>query len=200
MPIAAENPLGLRIPERSPESGEGMFRPKEIELWLQRLPVASGTQMASKLFRAIQEMNRTQIPPHNRIQIAESFTQPLKRAISTQVGIQSPGNPSDYGLAAIRWMQNDTQQGLQIGLQLLAPRVLPVSATLTERDRRTPVQCLLVPELKSADRPASLVTLAMPFKVKANVQIRHSGMEQSVRLVRLLESTGVFSQFQIEYG
>ncbi len=119
--------------------------------------------------------------------------------IGELVGIQSPNNPSNYGLTAVRWMRNDPDLGLLVGVQLIAPNAFAVSAIESDRRRRTPTKCLLVPELKSAERPASLITPIMPFKVGERLHIRHGDTEQGVRLIKLLEFTGAFAQFQFEY-
>jgi hypothetical protein len=119
--------------------------------------------------------------------------------IGELVGIQSSGGSNSYGLAVVRWMQNTPETGLQIGMQLLASNAYAVSVTEAERRRRTPAHCLLVPELKSADRPASLVMPTLGFTVGMSLDVRHGDTEQRVRLVRLLEATGAFAQFQFQY-
>ncbi len=119
--------------------------------------------------------------------------------IGELVGIQAPNNPTNYGLTVVRWMRNEPDAGLLVGLQQIAPNAFAVTAIESDRRRRTPTKCLLVPELKSAGRPASLITPTMPFKVGEHLQIRHGDTEQGVRLIRLLEFTGAFAQFQFEY-
>jgi len=119
--------------------------------------------------------------------------------IGELVGIQAPNNPANYGLTIVRWIRNETEQGLLVGLQQIAPNAFAVSALESDRRRRTPSKCLLVPELKSADRPASLIAPIMPFKVGERLTIRHGDTEQGVRLIRLMELTGAFAQFQFEY-
>ena len=84
MPISADNPLGLRIPEQSLPDVDSMVQPRDFEAWIQRLPTASGSQMAKRLLKAIQGINRTRIPPRDRIRIAELFTQPIAYATSSQ--------------------------------------------------------------------------------------------------------------------
>jgi len=115
------------------------------------------------------------------------------------LGIQAPGDPTAYGLAVARWMRNEPGDRLELGLQLMAQRIFAVKATLEDRDQGTPEPCLLLPELKRAHRPASLVLSTQPFKVGDNLQVRQEEREYRVRLVRLVESTGAFAQFQFQY-
>jgi hypothetical protein len=107
--------------------------------------------------------------------------------------------PANYGLAVARWMINEPSQGLELGLQLIASNVFAVTVTTAERRRGTPTQCLLVPELKSAHRPTSLVTPVLPFRVGLNLHIRHGETKWRVHVVRLLESTGSLAQYKLEY-
>jgi hypothetical protein len=119
--------------------------------------------------------------------------------IGELIGIQAPSNPNSYGLAVARWMRREASSGLQLGVQLIAPSTYAITATSTERRQRTPIACLLAPELKNANRPASLVAPAMSLQVGMGLQIRHQDTEQRIKLTRLIESTGAFSQFQFDY-
>lgn len=117
--------------------------------------------------------------------------------IGELVGIQARDNPADYALAVVRWMTNEPGRGLELGLQLIAPHVFAVTVTPAGRCPRT--RCLLVPEVISAHRPASLVAPVLRFKVGLSLRVRQGERERKVRLVRLLESTGAFAQYQFEY-
>ena len=46
--------------------------------------------------------------------------------------------PANYGLAVARWMINEPRQGLELGLQLIAPNVFAVTVPTAERRRRSP--------------------------------------------------------------
>ncbi len=83
MAIAAKNPLGLRIPAPAEAKGKLLDQPKKVEAWIEHLPMASGTEMAKQLFRAIQDINRARIDPATRILIAELLTPSIEYAIST---------------------------------------------------------------------------------------------------------------------
>ena len=113
--------------------------------------------------------------------------------------IQVRDNPADYGLAVARWIVNAPSKRLNVGLKLIAPHVFSVTAPTSERHRRTSTGCLLVPELKSAHRPASLVAPVSLFRADMEMHIRHGKRGQRVLLLLLLESTGAFARFQFEY-
>jgi len=83
MPIAADNPLGLRLPQQSPPTREIMTRPKDMEAWIAQLPVASATETARQLLRTLQGLNRTLLPPLSRFQLAELLAKPIGYVIGT---------------------------------------------------------------------------------------------------------------------
>jgi hypothetical protein len=118
--------------------------------------------------------------------------------IGELIGIHAPGSLNSYGLAVARWMRQDSA-GLSLGLQLIAPEAFAVTASQSDRRQRALTQCLLVPELKNAHRPASLVAPAMSFEVGMSVQIRYEETTQIIKLIGLVESSGAFSQFQFKY-
>jgi len=119
--------------------------------------------------------------------------------IGELIGIQCPDDPAVYSLNVIRWMRSQPNEGLLVGLQLLAPRAHAVLAEDVDAPDPTSSKCLLVPEHKSAGRPASLFTPVLPFTVESRLRIRQEHEKRTIRLVRLLESSGAYARFQFVY-
>lgn len=117
------------------------------------------------------------------------------------LGIESATSRNQFSIGVIRWMRNGPRQHLQIGMQVIAPNSVAIQARPTEKSdyNRIPQKCLLLPELKATGQPATLIVPTLPFKVKDTLWINDSVGEQQIRLTRLLESTGAFSQFQFVY-
>ncbi len=117
------------------------------------------------------------------------------------LGIQSATSEYRFSIGIARWMKNGPRQNLQIGMQVIAPNSVVIQARLTGKSdyNKIPQKCLLLPELKAAGQPATLITPTLPFKVKDTLWINDGVGQQKVRLTRLLESTGAFSQFQFVY-
>jgi hypothetical protein len=83
MTIAAQNPLGLRIPEPAPPRGEVLTRPGELADWIKRLPVASASSTAKQLVRLLQDLNRSRLPANQRLPLADLLTPAVTYAVRT---------------------------------------------------------------------------------------------------------------------
>ncbi|MCU7919380.1 MAG: hypothetical protein KZQ95_13640 [Candidatus Thiodiazotropha sp. (ex Epidulcina cf. delphinae)] len=76
--MARVNPIGLRIPDQAPPSGNPFFlSEKKIAVWAKELPVANVGETSRQLFQSLREFNRTRMPTKNRILSAEQFREPL---------------------------------------------------------------------------------------------------------------------------
>ncbi|MEJ1341510.1 MAG: hypothetical protein RPU64_05040 [Candidatus Sedimenticola sp. (ex Thyasira tokunagai)] len=117
------------------------------------------------------------------------------------LGIQSATGQHQFSIGITRWMKNGPRKNLQIGMQVIAPNSVAIQARLAGKSdySKIPQKCLLLPELKAAGQPATLITPTLPFKVKDSLWINDSVGQQKIRLTRLLESTGALSQFQFVY-
>ena len=61
-----------------------------------------------------------------------------------------------WGIGVIRWMKSPIIDGLELGVQMLAPNAVPVAAK-TSRDGKTYTayqRCLLLPEIAAIQQPA----------------------------------------------
>lgn len=123
-----------------------------------------------------------------------------KIRIGEIVGIQSATKSGQFGIGITRWMKNSSNQGLQVGLEMIAPSSTAVQVFIEDKDSYSSTQKgLLLPELVASGRPASLIIPTLPFKVGNTLRIIDGDREQEIRLTRLLESTGAFAQFQFIY-
>ena len=119
--------------------------------------------------------------------------------IGELVGIQSPSDAEQYRLAAVRRMTSTGPEELQVGLQVLAPSAVAASAVSLERAHELAQPILMVPEVKNANQPASLVAPMAAFKEGQRILLKIDEKERPVRLTRLLEATGAFARFLYEY-
>ena len=110
------------------------------------------------------------------------------------IGIQSTSIAGQYGVAVIRWIQTSGEHGLQVGVQMLAPSALPV--TVGKEAQQT---ALLLPETGDTTKQSSLVTFPHPYNVGDDLIIEERQNIRPIKLTRMVESTGAFSQFQFSY-
>lgn len=73
-----KNRLGLYIPEQTPaRQGSFLSDPRKVEQWIAALPMANIGETARRVFKALVEFNRLEIPPTTRIKVAELFSRPV---------------------------------------------------------------------------------------------------------------------------
>ncbi|MET0094106.1 MAG: hypothetical protein ABW120_11255 [Sedimenticola sp.] len=118
--------------------------------------------------------------------------------IGEVIGIQSASNLRQFSIGISRWMRNAPNDGMQLGVAIMAPSCAPIYARIKDAEHGR--QCgLLLPELKDSELPESLILPTLPFKVGQTLHLDEGRGENDVRLTRLLESTGAFARFQFTY-
>ena len=118
-----------------------------------------------------------------------------KVKIGELVGIQSQNSDAQFGVAVVRWLRVAGRSELRVGLQMIAPHAVAIM-TQPSTANGAYDRSLLLPEMRVANRPASLITETIPYEVGTVVRVDRDGKFSYVRLTRLLESSGAFRQFQ----
>lgn len=105
-----------------------------------------------------------------------------------------------WSAGVVRWMQYDREQGLKLGVEILAPGALPVTTRSTMRKPSETSQdpALRLPAVPAAGQPASLIVASATHNVGETLDVLQRGKPQRVRLVDELERNGSFAQFVFE--
>jgi hypothetical protein len=119
-----------------------------------------------------------------------------KVLVGELIGIQSSLASRQFGIGLIRWMKSHLNQGLQVGVQMIAPSATAVTARQNKASGLQPQNCLLLPEMDTSGQPTSLICPSLPFKVGDLLTLDDQGRKREIKLTRLLESSGAISQFQ----
>lgn len=111
------------------------------------------------------------------------------------VGLREVGRHR-WALGVIRWLQQ-VAEGTQLGIQLLAPRATAYGGAVEQSngDFSDYRRVLMLPELKAANQPATLITAYAPFQEGQRVRLSRKGETSTVTLQRRVFSTGSVSQF-----
>lgn len=102
-----------------------------------------------------------------------------------------------WGLGVIRWIQQQ-RNTTRLGIQLLAPKTTPYGAAIQQNTGSYGdyMRVLMLPELKAANQPATLLTANLPFQEYSKITLNHQGDIQEGQLTRRLFATGSVSQFE----
>lgn len=105
---------------------------------------------------------------------------------------------NQWGIGVIRRMKMTGQDHLEVGVQMLTPNAVATAARIIHPDGKKGeyMRSLMLPELRAINQPATLITPNLPFKVGSDVDLNLNNRTMRISLVRKLESTGSFTQFE----
>ena len=116
------------------------------------------------------------------------------------IGIREESNPDTFQwrLGVIRWMKTTDANGLELGIQMLSPSAIAISAKpLRKRSGvYNHLRGLLLPEIASIHQGATLLLPSPPFRTGDVAHINCNGRDIEIKLTKLVENTGSFAQFQ----
>jgi hypothetical protein len=189
MDIATYNPRRGNFEEFGPNSTDisEMAEEPKLEIWQE--DKESEVDKATCLFTTINESaggycldwRGTDIP---KIQVGEL------------IGVQSAMSAAQFGVGMVRWMQSSDDDSMQVGVQMIAPNAMAITAKLVDQSGAQPGKCLLLPEVGTSGQPTSLICPSYPFSLGKTLLINDGETSQEIKLTRLLESSGSISQYQ----
>jgi cyclic-di-GMP-binding protein len=187
--IASYNPRRSNFEEFGPRSTEYSEFSEEPSMDIWHDDKDQTIDKATNLFNTINESaggycldwRGKQIP---KIQVGEL------------IGVQSAMSASKFGVGMVRWMRSADTESMQVGIQMIAPNALAITARLADQQNQKMEKCLLLPEVGTSGQPTSLLCPSYPFTLGKKLLINDGENSQEIKLTRLLESTGSISQFQ----
>ena len=98
----------------------------------------------------------------------------------------------------IRCIRYIRGSGLEIGVQVLSPKVLSAAAQRSNRPHEQPFECLMLPGVKPLKLHPSVLLPAHAFRPSDNLKIRfmEDEVEIEIQLDSVKEHTGSFTQFE----
>ena len=113
------------------------------------------------------------------------------------VGLQHPGENS-WHIALIRWIRQPRGSGLQLGIELLAPRAQPCSLRTVQANGKPGqhLRSLLIGAIPALGRPSMLIAPHLPFQQGQRVLLHVDGKDQRILLTRRQVLSGSFNQFE----
>jgi hypothetical protein len=113
------------------------------------------------------------------------------------VSVREPSDKS-WHIGLIRWVKQKPNEGAEFGVEILSPRGKSCGARVLRKDAEQTeyLRALLLPEIKNLNRPATIITPTLAFKVGYRVIIRVGRDEVKAQLTREIMATQSFSQFE----
>jgi len=133
--------------------------------------------------------------------IATKATSDTNIQVGELIGIQRSGDGHTWkwGIGVVRWMKQEKEQGLTLGVEMLTPdaAAIGIKSAFSDHDedyKRT----LMLPELPAIKQPKTLITGPVPFRVGNQLSMRILGKSIGISLTKQLQNTGFFAQFEFE--
>ena len=102
----------------------------------------------------------------------------------------------EWRIGAIRWMQFTAKNGLEIGVQILSPKVIAAEARRFQRPDETPFSALMVPGIRPLNQAATIILPAHAFKTGDKIKVEVFEQNIAIKLSKKNEHTGSFTQFR----
>jgi len=100
-----------------------------------------------------------------------------------------------WRIGVIRWMQFTHESGLEIGVQLLSPKVVSATAQRNNKPNETPFECLMLPGIKALNQASSTILPSHAFKPGEKLVVQVADKKHKITLNETREHTGSFTQF-----
>ena len=127
---------------------------------------------------------------------------PAKVRIGEILGVRTPGEKPSFAVGTVRWIKQDPERELEIGVQVMAARCQPGELSMSPKAKggKTPKQplypCLLLPESQAGDHETSLLTNAPNLDTGAAPWLLVRGEQRRIKLLRVLETSGSYRRHE----
>jgi len=123
---------------------------------------------------------------------------PSKAQVGEIIAVREkePDHTYQWRVGVIRWMQFTQKDGLEIGVQVLSPKLVTCTVRRLKRKNEAPFECLMLPGIKPIQQPSTLLLPAHAFKKDDVLSIFVYERDIDIKLGSIREHTGSFTQFQ----
>jgi hypothetical protein len=122
-----------------------------------------------------------------------------KIQVGELIGVQSAMSPSQFGVGIVRWMRSSDSDSMKVGIQMVAPNALAITAADENQLGGKQEECLLLPEVGTSGQPTSFICSSHTFELGKVLSVNDGENCKQIKLTRILESSGSISQFQFIY-
>ncbi|MEJ2576348.1 MAG: hypothetical protein P8106_06580 [Gammaproteobacteria bacterium] len=124
---------------------------------------------------------------------------PTKVKVGEILGIRAGDDGRHYAVGVVRWMRQDPQHDLELGVQILAGHCQPGDLGPTRGGQKAGKPrdaCLLLPKSGPEEHDTSLITAASTLEVGTELWLTSRGQERRIKLTRLMECCGAFGRYE----
>jgi len=114
------------------------------------------------------------------------------------LGARVSGAGSNWELGVVRWVRTAGADGIELGVQRLAPNASAVAIMPLEETQDRFYLALALPEIRAMKQPATLVTQRGFFKPGRMLYLDNGYRTRQIKATKLVELSGAFERFQFD--
>ncbi|MGD8911192.1 MAG: hypothetical protein PVI97_11230 [Candidatus Thiodiazotropha sp.] len=122
-----------------------------------------------------------------------------KIQVGELIGVQSAMSASQFGVGIVRWMRSSETDSMKVGIQMIAPNALAITASNADQEKPIKQECLLLPEVGTSGQPTSFICASHSFELGKVLLVNDGEEDKRIKLTRTLESSGSITQYQFIY-
>ena len=125
----------------------------------------------------------------------------LRVQVGELLGLRLQSTDDDqWTLGVVRWMRATPKDHMEIGVQMLAPSIKPVTARVCNAEGHCGEHqaCLLLPVVESGSDRETLITPSFFHNFANRLMLVDGGRKRVISLTRSIENTGAFAQFEFK--
>ena len=124
--------------------------------------------------------------------------------IGELIGVESPTDRRRYGLGVIRWMTQQPDRALDLGLEVVSTRCEAAEVRAAgKQSPRNPIpayKCLVINDTDpSSNATASLIMNALNLTTGSDLLLSIGGVERPIRLTKVIEFSSAFARYHFEF-
>jgi len=102
-----------------------------------------------------------------------------------------------WSIGTIRWLKQEKDNSIYIGVQILSHNALPVTAKLADSETSHPIATLMLPNTQN--KPLTLITPSLPFKPGQEIDIQYLDKHYLSTLQRTRGISPSYQEFELEF-
>ncbi len=114
--------------------------------------------------------------------------------------IESESKAKLWSIGTIRWLKNESDHSILIGVELLSEEALAVETQLADTTSHYSISTLVFPEIPEHQIPMRLIAPLLPFKIGNEIEIEYNSHSYCATLQKIYSATASYQEFGLHFA
>ncbi len=128
---------------------------------------------------------------------------PIQLQTGEIIGLEieiEPNSGKVWSIGTIRWLKNESDNSIFIGVELLSLEALAVETRLADTTSPYSIPTLVFPEIPEKNIPMRLIAPPLPFKTGNEIELEHNNHVYSATLQKVYSTTASYQEFGLHFA